>query len=93
MISNLLSAFFLILMPIDNGESVDPSIRKGLWVRAASMAHPDSIKKIIQIATEFGVTDIYAQVVVGGYAYCDIQNLPRSQYLSKISGIKPAYIF
>lgn len=59
--------------------------RKGMWVRAASTASPDSISRIIEIAREFGVTDIFVQVVVGGYAYYNSQLLPRSQYLSKVS--------
>ncbi len=50
------------------------------------MVHPDSIDKIIDIAVDIGITDIYAQVVIGGYAYCNIKNIPRSQYLSKVSG-------
>jgi len=59
---------------------------RGLWVRAVSTASPDSITRIIQIAEKLGVTDIYVQVVVAGYAYYDSQLLPRSQYLSEVSG-------
>jgi len=58
---------------------------RGLWVRAASIAHADSIFKIVELASKLGVTDIYAQVVVGGYAYYDSDLLPRSQYLSSVS--------
>lgn len=57
----------------------------GLWIRASSIAHADSIFKIVERATELGVTDIYAQVVIAGYAYYDSDVLPRSQYLSSIS--------
>lgn len=54
-------------------------------MRASSLAHADSIFKIVELATELGVADIYAQVVVGGYAYYDSDLLPRSQYLSSVS--------
>lgn len=63
--------------------------QKGMWLRAASMASPDSIPKIIQIAKQYQITDIYTQVVVGGYAYYPSSIIPRSQYLAKISG--PVY--
>ncbi|MGB3480181.1 MAG: family 10 glycosylhydrolase [bacterium] len=63
--------------------------QKGMWLRAASMASPDSISKIIQIAKQYQITDIYAQVVVGGYSYYPSTIIPRSQYLAKISG--PVY--
>lgn len=63
--------------------------QKGMWLRAASMASPDSIPKIMQIAKQYQITDIYAQVVVGGYAYYPSSIIPRSQYLAKISG--PVY--
>lgn len=59
---------------------------RGLWVRAVSIASPDSISRILQIAQNLGITDIYVQVVVAGYAYYNSNLLPRSQYLSKISG-------
>lgn len=59
---------------------------RGLWVRAVSTASPDSITRIIQVAEKLGVTDIYVQVVVAGYAYYTSQILPRSQYLSEIAG-------
>jgi len=54
-------------------------------VRAESIAHPDSIPKIIELATELDITDLYIQVVVAGYAYYHSKILPRSQYLSKVS--------
>ncbi len=60
--------------------------QRGLWVRAVSTASPDSITRIIQVAEKLGVTDIYVQVVVAGYAYYGSQILPRSQYLSEIAG-------
>lgn len=59
---------------------------RGLWVRAVSIASPDSIPKILHIAQKLGITDMYVQVVVGGYAYYHSSILPRSQYLSKVSG-------
>jgi len=59
--------------------------RRGIWVRAAATASPDSISRIVRVAGELHVTDIFVQVVVGGYAYYDSELLPRSQYLSKIS--------
>lgn len=69
---------------------IKPAVfQKGMWLRAASMASPDSIPKIIQIAKKYKITDIYAQVVVGGYAYYASTIIPRSQYLAKISG--PVY--
>jgi len=60
--------------------------QKGLWVRASSAASPDSIPAIIALAGEMGITDIYYQAVVGGYAYYRSGILPRSQYLSRVSG-------
>jgi uncharacterized lipoprotein YddW (UPF0748 family) len=57
--------------------------QRGMWVRAASMVSPDSIHKIIEIAKKYQITDIYAQVIVGGYAYYRSDILPRSQYLAK----------
>ena len=59
--------------------------RRGMWVRAASVASPDSIPRILEIAHKMKVTDIFVQVVVGGYAYYRSSILPRSQYLSRIS--------
>ena len=59
---------------------------RGLWVRAVSIASPDSIPRILHIAQKLGITDIYVQVVVAGYAYYKSNILPRSQYLSKVSG-------
>ncbi len=60
--------------------------RRGLWVRAASTASPDSISRIRRIVDRMKVTDIFVQVVVGGYAYYRSEILPRSQYLSSIAG-------
>jgi hypothetical protein len=57
-----------------------------LWVRAVSIASPDSIKRILQVAEALGITDIYVQVVVAGYAYYNSTILPRSQYLAEVSG-------
>jgi len=68
------------------GYAEQKEFHRGLWVRAVSTASPDSIMRIIQIAEKLGVTDIYVQVVVAGYAYYDSQILPRSQYLSEVSG-------
>lgn len=71
-------------------QDIKPAVfQKGMWLRATSMASPDSIPKIIQIAKKYKITDIYAQVVVGGYAYYASTIIPRSQYLAKISG--PVY--
>jgi len=56
-----------------------------MWVRAASVASPDSIPRVLDIARKMNVTDIFVQVVVGGYAYYRSSMLPRSQYLSRIS--------
>lgn len=60
--------------------------QRGLWVRAVSVASPDSITRIITIAQKLGITDIYVQAVVAGYAYYNSTVLPRSQYLAEISG-------
>jgi uncharacterized lipoprotein YddW (UPF0748 family) len=59
--------------------------RRGMWVRATATASPDSVSRIVHIAAKLHVTDIFVQVVVGGYAYYNSELLPRSQYLSKIS--------
>jgi uncharacterized lipoprotein YddW (UPF0748 family) len=59
--------------------------RRGLWVRAASIASPDSVSRVLEVARKMNITDIFAQVVVGGYAYYNSSMLPRSQYLSRIS--------
>lgn len=80
------------LAPLTPGmiPDIEPTtFQKGMWLRAASMASPDSIPKIIQIARKYKITDIYAQVVVGGYSYYPSTIIPRSQYLVKISG--PVY--
>lgn len=63
--------------------------RRGLWVRAASVASPDSIPRVLEIARKMRITDIFVQVVVGGYAYYNSKILPRSQYLARIS--EPTY--
>lgn len=60
--------------------------QKGMWVRASSAASPDSIPRIISLAEEMGITDIYYQAVVGGYAYYKSSVLPRSQHLTRVSG-------
>jgi uncharacterized lipoprotein YddW (UPF0748 family) len=66
--------------------SVAPAeFQKGMWVRAASMSLPTSIPEIIEVAKKYGITDIYAQVIVGGYAYYPSLIVPRSQYLAKKS--------
>lgn len=73
--------------PVIAMPEIKPALfQKGMWLRAASMASPDSIPKIMQIAKQYQITDIYAQVVVGGYAYYPSSIIPRSQYLAKISG-------
>jgi len=66
--------------------SVEPAgFQKGMWVRAASMASPGSIPRIIEIARKYEITDIYAQIIVGGYAYYPSKIIPRSQYLAEKS--------
>lgn len=59
--------------------------RRGLWVRAASVAVPESIPRILSVAETMEITDLYVQVVVAGYAYYDSRLLPRSQYLSSVA--------
>jgi uncharacterized lipoprotein YddW (UPF0748 family) len=63
-----------------------PEFRYGLWVRAASTASPEAIARIVQLVRRMEITDIFVQVVVGGYAYYKSDLLPRSQYLSAVSG-------
>lgn len=63
--------------------------QRGMWVRAVAIASPDSIKRIMQVAHEMNITDLYVQVVVAGYAYYESSILPRSQYLAEVSG--PVY--
>ena len=63
-----------------------PEFRRGLWIRATSTASPDSISRIVRVVNDMDVTDVFVQVVVGGYAYYKSKLLPRSQYLSRISG-------
>ncbi len=72
----------LILIALLN---VSDSLHRGMWVRASALVSPDSIAKIIAIADTFKITDIYAQVVIGGYAYYDSKVLPKSQYLTKVA--------
>ena len=62
-----------------------PEFRRGLWVRASATASPDSIPRIVELIEQLGITDLFVQIVVGGYAYYHSQYLPRSQYLSRIS--------
>ena len=62
--------------------------RQGMWIRAATTASPDIIPRIVKIVESMSITDIFVQVVVGGYAYYESDLLPRSQYLSEISGKK-----
>lgn len=64
----------------------DHGFRQGLWVRAASTASPEAISRIVGVVKEMEITDVFVQVVVGGYAYYNSNLLPRSQYLSKTSG-------
>jgi uncharacterized lipoprotein YddW (UPF0748 family) len=70
-------------------KKVTEGFRRGLWIRSAAIASPASISRIVQIAGELHITDIFVQVVVGGYAYYNSKLLPRSQYLSRIS--EPGY--
>lgn len=63
-----------------------PEFRQGLWIRAASTASPEAITRLVQMAKIMNITDIFVQVVVGGYAYYHSDLLPRSQYLSEVSG-------
>ncbi|MEO0185213.1 MAG: family 10 glycosylhydrolase [candidate division WOR-3 bacterium] len=65
------------------GHSV--AFHRGLWVRAMSIASPDSLPKIISLAEHLKITDLYVQVVVGGYSYYKSGILPRSEYLAKNS--------
>jgi len=65
--------------------AVNTDFQQGMWVKAAQLAVADSIPHIIEIAEQLKVTDIYAQVVVGGYAYYKSDILPRSQYLATVA--------
>ena len=60
--------------------------RQGLWIRAASIASPEVLAELLQTVEEMDITDLFVQVVVGGYAYYDSRLLPRSQYLAEVSG-------
>jgi uncharacterized lipoprotein YddW (UPF0748 family) len=66
--------------------TISASFQTGMWVRASCLAFPDSLAKIVAVAEDMSVTDIYAQVVVSGYAYYRSKILPRSQYLARVSG-------
>ena len=57
--------------------------QKGLWVRALSIAAPDSIPGIISLAERMEITDLYVQVVIGGSSYYKSDIIPKSQYLVK----------
>lgn len=60
------------------------SYQRGMWVRGMSIAHPDSLTRIMAMAEELAITDLYAQVVVGGYAYyAGSAYAPRSEYLAR----------
>ncbi len=56
---------------------------RGLWVRAMSIATPNSVHRVIDLAEKLQATDLYVQVVVGGYAYYKSEILPKSEYLVK----------
>lgn len=71
--------------PMPEAGKTDGEFRRGLWVRAASVAVPESIPRIMSVAHAMAITDLFVQVVVGGYAYYDSQLLPRSQYLSSVA--------
>lgn len=81
------------LVPVHTAEAGDaqPSIippasfQRGMWVRAVSIASADSLARIISIAKEMHITDLYVQTVVAGYAYYRSSLLPRSQYLAEVS--------
>ncbi len=59
--------------------------QKGLWVRALSIATPDSIPRIMEVVEKMKITDIYVQVVISGSSYYNSDFLPRSQYLAEKS--------
>lgn len=54
-----------------------------MWVRALSIAVPDSLPRILNLAEKMAITDLYIQVVISGSAYYPSDYLPRSQYLTK----------
>lgn len=72
------------LLNVDNGVSA----QRGMWVRGISIASPDSIPKILYLAEQLKITDLYVQVVVGGYAYYKSEILPRSEYLAKYASLE-----
>ncbi|MGQ9665347.1 MAG: glycoside hydrolase family 10 protein [bacterium] len=67
------------------GADSAPLDHRGIWVRGISIASPESIPKILDLAQQLKITDLYIQVVVGGYAYYKSEILPRSEYLAKNS--------
>ncbi|MBN2621462.1 family 10 glycosylhydrolase [candidate division WOR-3 bacterium] len=81
----------LVLAPVEPALDTLPvivppaSFQRGMWVRAVSIASADSIARIIAIAKEMRITDLYVQTVVAGYAYYQSSILPRSQYLAGVS--------
>lgn len=62
--------------------------QRGMWIRGISIASPDSIPKILYLAEQLKITDLYVQVVVGGYAYYKSEILPRSEYLAKYAPLE-----
>jgi uncharacterized lipoprotein YddW (UPF0748 family) len=76
-----------VVKPLRITEKTTASLfRQGLWIRAVSTASPEAISRIIEVVNQMKITDVFVQVVVGGYAYYNSNLLPRSQYLSEISG-------
>ena len=63
-----------------------PDFQRGLWIRAISIASPDNIPRILQVTEDLSITDVYIQIVVGGYAYYQSDYLPRSEILTRTSG-------
>ncbi len=72
------------LLNIDNGVLA----HRGMWVRGISIASPESIPNIINLVEQLKITDLYVQVVVGGYAYYKSEILPRSEYLAKYAPLE-----
>ncbi len=67
------------------GSNVFADFHTGLWVRGISIAAPDSISRVMSLCQKLKITDLYVQVVVGGYAYYKSEIMPRSEYLTKYS--------
>ncbi|MGB9720983.1 MAG: glycoside hydrolase family 10 protein [bacterium] len=84
MIMRLMLGSLLLLSQLLFSSSTT-AFHRGLWVRAMSIASPDSILKIISLAEQLKITDLYVQVVVGGYSYYKSEVLPRSENLVKNS--------